>query len=109
MVAAQRHDGVVIVTNVDSGEEVARFPLPASVEALKTTLVFNDSETRLYSVTEGVIDKGQVQVWELGPAVWASSACEAAGHRLTSEEVGDLTGVRGLEIESCDTPAQPAR
>ena len=108
MVAAQRHDGVVIVTDVDSGEEVARFQLPASVEALKTTLVFDDSETKVYSVTEGTGDDGQVQVWELEPAAWASSTCEAAGHRLTSDEVRQLTGVRGLEIEPCGTQRTPA-
>ena len=105
LVAAQRQDGLVVVSDGDSGDEVARFQLPASVEALKTSIVFDDTETKVVSVTEGAGDEGQVQVWELSPATWIDRACEAAGDRLTSSEVRSLTGVRGLRIEPCGATA----
>jgi hypothetical protein len=108
-VAGQRPDGVVIVTDVDSGEEVARFQLPASAEALKTTVVFDDDETEAVSVTEGAGDEGMVQVWQLRPAAWAASACETAGHRLTTQQIRTLTGVRGLDVAACPSPRRADR
>jgi WD40 repeat protein len=97
LVAAQRLDGVVIVTDVNRGEEVARFQLSGTVDDQRLSLRFDDTETKAISVT-----KGQVQVWGISPSTWIDSACRAAGRRLTAQEVHQLSGIRGLKIEACE-------
>lgn len=79
IIAYQQDDGRVVLLDGASGKAVGSFVLPASVEALRTSLAIDRRGTALIAVTEGVdADSGHLQRWLLTPKALISSICSAS-------------------------------
>jgi hypothetical protein len=84
LVARERFDGTVAITDLESGEALASFRLPA---ARKAGMAFGGDGHTLVTVTEPVAQgKGELQRWTLSEAAWVHVACESAGRDLTASE-----------------------
>jgi WD40 repeat protein len=84
LVARERFDGTVVITDIESGESLGGFHLPA---ARKAGMAFGGDGQTLVTVTEpSVTGKGELQRWTLSEAAWVRIACESAGRDLTAAE-----------------------
>jgi WD40 repeat protein len=84
LVARERFDGTVAITDLESGETLGSFPLPA---ARKAGMAFGGDGHTLVTVTEPAAQgKGELQRWTLSEATWVQAACESAGRDLTAAE-----------------------
>jgi WD40 repeat protein len=84
LVARERSDGTVAITDLESGETLGSFRLPA---ARKAGMAFGGDGHTLVTVTEPAAQgKGELQRWALSEAAWVHAACESAGRDLTAAE-----------------------
>ena len=84
LVARERSDGAVAITDLESGETLGSFRLPA---ARKAGMAFGGDGHTLVTVTEPAAQgKGELQRWTLSEAAWVQAACESAGRDLTAAE-----------------------
>jgi WD40 repeat protein len=84
LVARERSDGTVAITDLESGETLGSFRLPA---ARKAGMAFGGDGYTLVTVTEPAArGKGELQRWTLSEANWVHAACESAGRDLTAAE-----------------------
>jgi WD40 repeat protein len=84
LVARERSDGTVTISDLKSGEPLGSFRLPA---ARKAGMAFGGDGLTLVTVTEPTAQgKGELQRWALSEAAWVNAACESAGRDLTAAE-----------------------
>ena len=84
LVARERSDGTVAITDLESGESLGSFRLPA---ARKAGMAFSGDGHTLVTVTEPAAQgKGELQRWTLSESTWVHAACESAGRDLTAAE-----------------------
>jgi sugar lactone lactonase YvrE len=84
LAARERSDGTVAITDLQSGETLGSFRLPA---ARKAGIAFGGDGHTLVTVTEPATQgKGELQRWTLSEATWVQAACESAGRDLTAAE-----------------------
>jgi WD40 repeat protein len=84
LVARERSDGTVAITDLGSGESLGSFRLPA---ARKAGMAFGGDGYTLVTVTEPAAEgKGELQRWNLSEAAWVHAACASAGRDLTAAE-----------------------
>jgi WD40 repeat protein len=84
LVARERSDGTVAITDLQSGEPLGSFRLPA---ARKAGMAFGGDGHTLVTVTEPAAEgKGELQRWTLSEAAWVHAACGSAGRDLTAAE-----------------------
>jgi sugar lactone lactonase YvrE len=84
LVARERSDGTVAITDLESGESQGSFRLPA---ARKAGMAFGSDGYTLVTVTEpAVLGKGELQRWNLSEDAWVHVACESTGRDLTATE-----------------------
>jgi WD40 repeat protein len=85
LVAQQRYDGTVKITDLRSGELVGGFHLPSPG---KSGMAFAPNGRMLLTVTEDLpaAAVGQLQQWNLSESAWVQIACSSAGHDLTAME-----------------------
>lgn len=84
LVARERSDGTVAITDLESGESLGSFRLPA---ARKAGMAFGSDGYTLVTVTEPAVEgKGELQRWNLSEDAWVHVACESAGRDLTATE-----------------------
>ena len=78
-IAYQRQDGRIVLLDVESGEEIGGFVVPAQVEGIKSGFAFDEDGTELVVVTEGQSgDRGQLQRWQISPEALVDSLCAAS-------------------------------
>jgi WD40 repeat protein len=85
LIARERYDGTVEITDLESGESLGSFRLPA---ARKAGMAFGGDGHTLVTVTEppGIGAQGELQRWTLSEAAWVRVACGSAGRDLTAAE-----------------------
>jgi WD40 repeat protein len=84
LVARERSDGTVAITDLESGESLGSFRLPA---ARKAGMAFGGDGHTLVTVTEpDAQGKGELQRWTISEAAWVRVACESVGRELTASE-----------------------
>jgi hypothetical protein len=84
LVARERSDGTVAITDLQSGETLGSFRLPAP---RKAGMAFGGDGHTLVTVTEPAAQgRGELQRWTLSEAAWVHAACESAGRDLTAAE-----------------------
>ena len=104
--AYQRLDGTVVVVDLRTSAELARFGLRSSTEGARSGLALSPDGQSLYAVTEAFDrEPGSLDVWSLTADDWVDAACTSAGRPLTADFLADLTSIDGLAPRACLAPS----
>lgn len=87
-------DGAIHLIDLDTGAEIAKFETPDRLAHLKTGLAFSPGGTLLVAVSEilSEYNTAELVTRDLSDASLVSTACVAAGQRLTATEWRTFVG-----------------